>query len=116
MVSVVPGLPGKAIAAAVANAARNDVAAHVDAGIGDAASFVTDPAPLVVANIIAAVHRRLADRYARYLAPGGRLILGGILDAEADELASALASQGWRRDAAVSLDGWTTLVLARDDG
>jgi len=105
-----------AIAAAVANAARNDVATHVDARIGDAMSFVTEAAPLVVANIIAGVHRRLGDRYARYLAPGGRLILGGILDAEAEELASTLAAHGWRRELVVSLDGWTTLVLVRADG
>ena len=103
-----------AIAASEANAARNGVTAHVESRVEDAARLNAEPAPLVVANLITGVHRRLAERYARYVAPGGRLILGGILDTEADDLASALAAHGWRRDHVVAREGWTTLVLARD--
>ena len=103
-----------AIAASAANAERNGVAAHVESRAGDAASLDLEPAPLVVANLITGVHRRLADRYARYVAPGGRLVLGGILDAEAEDLASVLATHGWHREDVVAREGWTTLVLARD--
>jgi ribosomal protein L11 methyltransferase len=103
-----------AIAASVANAERNGVAEHVECRVGDAASAETAPAPLVVANLITGVHRRLADRYARYVAPGGRLILGGILEGEADELTSLLATHGWHRVDVVAREGWTTLAFARD--
>jgi ribosomal protein L11 methyltransferase len=103
-----------ATAAAVANAARNDVADRVDSRVADAATFDPEPAPLVVANLITGVHRRLADRYARYVARGGRLILGGILEGEAGDLARTLAAHGWRQEASVSREGWTTLVLVRD--
>jgi ribosomal protein L11 methyltransferase len=105
-----------AIAASADNAARNGVAAHVTSRVADAASLDVQPAPLVVANLITGVHRRLADRYVRYVTPGGRLILGGILDTEAGDLGSMLATHGWRPDGAVAREGWITLVLARDGG
>ena len=100
-----------AVAAAAANAERNDVAAHVEARADDATILEIPPAPLVVANIITPVHRRLAARYAHYVAPGGTLILGGILDAEAPELTRMFALLGWRESDVVSREGWTTLVF-----
>jgi ribosomal protein L11 methyltransferase len=100
-----------AVAATAANAARNDVAVHVDARADDATILEIAPAPLVVANIITPVHRRLAGRYGHYVAPGGTLVLGGILDAEAAELGRMFALLGWREADAVSREGWTTLVF-----
>jgi ribosomal protein L11 methyltransferase len=100
-----------AVAATAANAARNGVAARVEARADDATILEVAPAPLVVANIITPVHRRLAGRYGHYVAPGGTLILGGILDAEAPELARMFALLGWREADTVSREGWTTLVF-----
>ena len=98
-----------AIAAASGNAARNDVAARVECRVDDAATLEVEPAPLVVANLIAAAHCRLAARYGRYVEAGGTLILGGILDAEAADITWTLAPHGWRLDGAVAREGWTTL-------
>ena len=67
-----------------------------------------------MANLITAAHRRLADRYARYAAPGGRLILGGIIDSEAAEVSRTMQGRGWRADDAVAREGWSTLVFARE--
>ena len=103
-----------AVAAAAANAERNDVAAHVEARPDDAATLEIASAPLVVANLITAVHRRLAGRYAHYVTPGGTLVLGGILDAEAPELARTLSPLGWRASDTISREGWTTLVLVTE--
>jgi ribosomal protein L11 methyltransferase len=100
-----------AVAAAAANAERNGVAPRVEARADDATILEIPPAPLVVANIITPVHRRLAGRYGHYVAPGGTLVLGGILDAEAPELARMFALLGWRQSDAVSREGWTTLVF-----
>jgi ribosomal protein L11 methyltransferase len=102
-----------AIAAATANAARNAVAAHVECRVDDAAQVATSPAPLVVANLITAVHRRLAPRYGRVVEPGGTLILGGILDTEADEVEVTMRPHRWRPHGAVSREGWSTLVFIR---
>jgi len=100
-----------AVAAAVANATRNGVGARVHARLADAATLDTGPAPLVLANLLAAAHHALAGRYASLVAAGGALVLGGLLDAEADGVAGALAAHGFRGEAARSLDGWTSLAL-----
>jgi ribosomal protein L11 methyltransferase len=100
-----------AVAAAGANAARNGVGERVRTVLADAATLATGPAPLVLANLLASAHRALARRYAGLVAAGGSLVLGGLLDAEADGVAQALAEHGFRREAARSLDGWTSLAL-----
>src|SRR6185295_8505619 len=71
-----------AIANATANAARNGVAGGITCRVDDAATLEAPPVPLVVANLITAVHRRLAHRYASWITAGGTLVLGGILDTE----------------------------------
>jgi ribosomal protein L11 methyltransferase len=100
-----------AIAATVANAARNGVAGRVHARVGDAATLGAEPAPLVLANLLAAAHHALAARYRTLVAAGGALVLGGLLDAEAEAVADALAVLGFRREATHSREGWTSLGL-----
>ncbi|HYE92144.1 MAG TPA: 50S ribosomal protein L11 methyltransferase [Terriglobales bacterium] len=102
-----------AVGAARENAERNGVAAQVECRAADAAMLESAAVPLVVANIITAAHRRLAARYARYVTPGGALVLGGILDAEAADVGSALEACGWRARDAIACEGWTTLVFER---
>jgi len=100
-----------AVAAADGNAARNGVAGRVRAVVADAATLATEPAPLVLANLLAAAHRALASRYRDLVGGGGALVLGGLLDAEADDVTAVLAAHGFRREAARSLEGWTSLAL-----
>jgi len=68
---------------------------------------------LVTANILAAILIDLAAQVVRHVAPGGRLVLGGILASEA-----AGVRRAYRRFRMRCLDsrasrGWTTLVFAR---
>jgi ribosomal protein L11 methyltransferase len=100
-----------AIAAAEANAERNGVGDRVRAVVDDVATLAAPPAPLVLANLLAAAHRAFAERYTVLVAPGGVLVAGGLLDAEADEVAAVLAAHGFRREGARSLEGWTSLAL-----
>jgi ribosomal protein L11 methyltransferase len=100
-----------AIAAAGANAERNGVGPQVRAVLADAETLAAEPAPLVLANLLAAAHRTLARRYADLVAAGGALVLGGLLDGEAESVTGALAEHGFRREAACSLEGWTSLAL-----
>jgi ribosomal protein L11 methyltransferase len=100
-----------AVAAAVANAARNRVCDRVRCVLVDARTLAAEPAPLVVANLLAAAHRVLGACYARHVTPGGVLVLGGMLDGEADEVAGVLTRRGFVRAEAVSRDGWTSLAL-----
>jgi ribosomal protein L11 methyltransferase len=79
-----------AVAAAMANVGPQPVADRIRCVLADAARFDEAPAPLVVANLLTAAHRRLGAQYARALLPGGTLLLGGILDGEGPDLAAAL--------------------------
>ena len=100
-----------AVAATLTNASRNGVSGALRAVVADAATLEADPAPLVLANLLAAAHHALAPRYARLVVAGGALVLGGLLDAEADAVTAALATHGFHREAARSLEGWTSLAL-----
>jgi ribosomal protein L11 methyltransferase len=67
------------------NAARNGLEARVEAHAGTVES-VTRTFPWVLANIEARVLRPIAPELARVLAPGGTLVLSGILESEHDEM------------------------------
>jgi ribosomal protein L11 methyltransferase len=98
-----------AVTAARANAERNGVAARIECRLDDAAALEAAPAPLVLANLLAAAHVRLAGRFSRMLTPGGTLVLGGILDAEAGGIREGLRAHGFAPADALSIEGWTAL-------
>ncbi len=98
-----------AVAVATANVRINDVSGRVTCRLGDVAVLDAPPAPLVLANILAATHVRLTACYRRLVTPGGALLLGGILDGEADEVSGRLRADGFTEEAALSIDGWTAL-------
>jgi ribosomal protein L11 methyltransferase len=100
-----------AVAATEGNVARNSVSDHVRAVVADVASLDAAPAPLVLANLLAAAHRALGPRYRELVTPGGVLVLGGLLDGEGDDIAAALAAHGFRHEATRHLEGWTSLAL-----
>ena len=54
-----------------------------------------------------------AAHYGTLLTPDGVLVLGGILDGEADDVEAALRATGWRRSDTVHCEGWSTLVVRR---
>ncbi len=98
-----------AVDATRANAQANGVA--LAAGLPDAASGTY---PLVLANILATPLKLLAPLLCGHLAPGGDLVLAGILERQADELSAAYAP--WCRLAVADQeDGWI-LMTARRDG
>jgi ribosomal protein L11 methyltransferase len=99
-----------AIASATANVARNGLSDRVRCVLADAATPGTSAAPLVLANLLAAAHHALASRYVQLVTPGGVIVLGGLLDAEAEPVAASLAAHGFSRRAVRSVDGWTTLA------
>ena len=99
-----------AVASAAANVARNGLEGRVRCVVGDAATLPAAAAPLVLANLLAAAHRALAATYARLVAPGGFIVLGGLLDAEADSVVAAVAGHGFLRRETCSVEGWTSLV------
>jgi ribosomal protein L11 methyltransferase len=99
-----------AVASAAANVERNALGRHVRCAVADAATLVIEPFPLVMANLLSAAHRALGARYADLVAPDGILVLGGLLDGEADGVAASVAAHGFTRHDARSVEGWTSLA------
>jgi ribosomal protein L11 methyltransferase len=105
-----------AVQVAAENFARNGVAHRVRtvtaAGLRHAIVSQYAPFDLVTANILAAPLISLAPGIRRVMAPGGQLILSGLLDSQAREVSASYIARGFVHSAHLSLDGWATLLLA----
>lgn len=96
-----------AVQATVANAAANGVS--LSAGRPDAAH---GEYPLVLANILATPLKLLAPLLAGHVAPGGHLVLAGILERQAEELKAAYAP--WLTlEVSDQEDGWILMTATR---
>ncbi len=71
------------------------------------------PFDLILANILLAPLRRLAHPAARLLAPGGHIVLSGLLPGDAAAALSAYGAQGLRFQRRIALEGWVTFVMRR---
>ena len=71
------------------------------------------PFDLIIANILARPLMRLAPDMARHLAPGGSLILSGILDRQRRAVLAAYGNQRFRHLSTLRREGWATLHLKR---
>ena len=93
-----------AVTSAQANAEYNQV--MLTAGLPDAARGAY---PLVFANILASPLKLLAPVLCSHVAPGGNLVLAGILERQADELKCAYSP--WiALDVSDIDDGWILMV------
>ena len=101
----------QALLASRANARRNGVSDRLelclDRECGNA------PAPLVMANILANVLIELRPAISSLVAPGGELVLSGILREQADEVIDAYGDT-LSFDAPAARDGWVRLHARRD--
>ncbi len=92
----------------VETAERNEVAARLVANTTPVEEL-TDTYDLVLANIEARVLIPLADALAARVAPGGTLVLSGILVGQEDEVLAAYPTL--RREARPVMGEWAALVL-----
>ena len=72
---------------------------------------VADRFPLVLANLLTHTHVALAPQYARLVAPGGSLVLGGMLEDEDGRVSETLAAAGFTTRSRLALEGWASLRL-----
>ncbi|HEX3478773.1 MAG TPA: 50S ribosomal protein L11 methyltransferase [Kofleriaceae bacterium] len=104
-----------AVAATAGNAAINGVADRIAAS-GRALTELGEAFPLVLANIQAHVLRALRDALIACTAPGGTLVLSGLLTPQAQPLADEFAAAGMRcRHVRASSEDreWSCAVLVR---
>lgn len=98
-----------AVEATQANAARNGVAAQIAASTMPLAE-VAGTFDVVLANVLAPVLVDLAADLRRVTAPGGLLVISGVLDGRFDHVVDALSPMSVRR--VDTSDGWAAVELS----
>jgi ribosomal protein L11 methyltransferase len=103
----------QAVDAARNNARRNGVGPLVEVLRADGVAGLRSRAPFdhAFANILLTPLRRFAAALTQKLAPGARLVLSGILPAQANAVVAAYHLLTLQRR--IDLDGWATLVFVR---
>ncbi|MFW5655527.1 MAG: 50S ribosomal protein L11 methyltransferase [Roseicyclus sp.] len=105
-----------AVEVAAANAAANGVAGRVTcieaAGFDHPDLASGAPYDLIFANILKGPLLALAPAMAAHAAPGGHVILSGILNEQADEVAAAYEGRRFRLVDRAVLGEWTTLTFS----
>ncbi len=107
------GIDNDPVAVRVAreNLQRNGLADRAEVRLGDCppdGSF-----DLVLANLVARLLIEMAADLARAVAPGGRLVAGGIVAERRDEVVQAFQAQGLELESAVEREAWAGLRLRR---
>ncbi|MGL4974985.1 MAG: 50S ribosomal protein L11 methyltransferase, partial [Bosea sp. (in: a-proteobacteria)] len=95
------------------NAAPNALTLYVAPGVQHALANRRRHFDLVLANILARPLMRLSASIARVLAPGGTLILSGLLMMDVPGVLAAYRMQGLTLSYRTEREGWATLVLKR---
>lgn len=104
-------IDARAAAIAEINARQNKVANRVRVIAGDGARYIAgEQFDLVFANILMRPLIRLAPKLAPAVAPGGTLILSGLLQAQAPLVREAYASRGLILERQIPKEAWMTLV------
>lgn len=107
-----------AVRTARANARANKAGAGMTllhaAGADVQSITAQGPYDLILANILLPPLKRLARPLRNLLAPGGRIVLSGLLVAQAPAALAAYRSQGLHLVSRRHIEGWATLTLAAD--
>lgn len=107
-----------AVRTARANAAANKAAPFVTmvhaAGADARVIAAHGPYDLILANILLPPLKRLAKPLRRLLAPGGQIVLSGLLEAQGPAALAAYRSQGLVLVRREVREGWATLTLRAD--
>ncbi len=103
-------LDPEAVAATCANAEANEVGDRVQASTTPVED-VTGTFDLILANIGAGVLSQMAPVLTARLAPSGRLVLAGLLEAQVDEVLDAYP--GCTEVGRATAEGWAAAVLRR---
>lgn len=106
-----------AVDVALANAAINGLQGRIEcmeaAGFAHPRLAEAAPYELIFANILKGPLLELAPDMQRHCAPGGRLILSGLLVVQAEAILAAYQEHGFVLDHREDLGEWSALVLLR---
>jgi ribosomal protein L11 methyltransferase len=104
-----------AVTAAKANARRNRAGALIETIRSDGCRSLRRRAPfdLILANILLGPLMRMAAPLAQCLAPGGRIVLSGLLATQGNAALAVYRAQGLALERRNALEGWVTVVIRR---
>jgi ribosomal protein L11 methyltransferase len=104
-----------AVRVANANARHNGVAAFVANRVADGRRGLPwrGPFDVILANILLGPLTRMAPQLVRRLAPGGFIVLSGLLPEQANAAVAAYRNQGLALVHRAILENWVTLVMRR---
>lgn len=97
----------------IENVANNDVRNRVRVIAGDGARHVRRKYDLVFANILMRPLIRLAPQLSRALAPGGTIVLSGLLTKQEPLIRLAYGGRGLQLVRRYRREAWSTLVFRR---
>ncbi len=100
-----------AVRVAEENFELNGVRHQVETGVGSAESTAGRQWPLVVANILAHILIEIMPNLAAALAPGGTLILSGMIGEQEADVATAAESYGLQVVGCRQEEDWVALVV-----
>lgn len=96
------------------NAEKNNVGFAAETADGfDHPAFEGKSFTLILANILAGPLIELAPEVVKRLAPGGIVVLSGLLEEQADKVTAAYLAEGLTLKEQGVIQGWGTLVLGR---
>ena len=93
--------------------ARGQCELIVAAGMENARLKARGPYDLIIANILAQPLIELAPSVSAALEPGGRLILAGLLESQAEPVAAAYRRHGLMLSTQIARGEWPTLVMRK---
>ncbi len=102
------------------NAQANGVLESIETGLGSVKEiierrFSIHHAPLVLANILAPVIIRLfADGLADLVKPGGKMVLSGILEEQAQSVIEAAEENGLKKVELRQMGDWVAIVMEKN--
>lgn len=105
-------IDAQAIACARENVELNGCGQALELGVGTV-DFARGPFEVVAANILSGPLARMAPDLAGLLAPGGSLVLSGILDTQAAEVRRAYQDQGLPEPVTHTRGEWVCLRFVR---
>jgi len=103
-----------AVRTAGENVARHNLTGRVRVRSGNLLDELSEPADLVVANIVAEVLTELCPAAATALEPGGFFIVSGILDKREDIVRRALAANDFRIESRLAEGEWVALAGVKE--
>jgi ribosomal protein L11 methyltransferase len=110
-------IDASSVKVAAENARGNGVGPLVEVtwGNGFAAPRLRQRRPfdLILANILANPLRAMATPMSRHLADGARLILSGLLSAQAPAVIAAYRARGLILERHIRIEGWSSLLLCK---